>query len=103
MPEKGNRAGIVLCEALGIDPAMVRRIVIDAETNAILRVKVELAPKFTDEQLRHIAEKLIDGKQSIAVYLEQNDEGDSGESYRPARTGHGRYGRLPAGGRAAAD
>ena len=69
MAERGNIFGKLLCEALGIDPAIVQRIDVTAQPKDVLRVEVELIPKLSAvEGAREAARRMMEAE-NITVYL----------------------------------
>ncbi len=69
MAERSNVFGKLLCEALGIDPGIVRSITVTAEPQDVLKVTVQLIPRLSAlDSACEAARRMMESK-NVTVYL----------------------------------
>lgn len=59
MAQSSNILAVALCRALGIDPAVVKGVTVEANAKNILQVRVDLIPTLADHELQAIADGLL--------------------------------------------
>lgn len=78
MAESGHVWGLMVCEALGLDPMNVRRITVEGAANDVLRVTVEVLPPSSEALAAATAQLLAVGlsNMQVSVVAYGVEEGD---------------------------